>query len=48
MLALFCFVRSLKLLLLVRGFAKSKCLSLTVLDIHLLSFFFLSTYALKM
>lgn len=39
MLALFCFVRSLKLLLLVIEFAKSKYLSLTVLDIHLLSFF---------
>lgn len=46
MLALFCFVRSLKLLLLVIEFAKSKSLSLTVLDIHLLSFFL--TYALKM
>lgn len=40
MLALFCFVRSLKLLLLVIEFAKSKYLSLTVLGIHLLSFFF--------
>ena len=46
MLALFCFVHSLKLLLLVIEFAKSKYLSLTVLDIHLLSFFL--TYALKM
>lgn len=40
MLALFCFVRSLKLLLLVIEFAKSKYLSLTVLGIHLLSFCF--------
>lgn len=39
MLALFCFVCSLKLLLLVIEFGKSKDLSLTVLDIHLLSFF---------
>lgn len=46
MLALFCFVRSLKLMLLVIEFAESNNLSLTVLGIHLLSFFL--TYALKM
>lgn len=39
MLTLFCFVHGLKLLLLVIEFAKSKYLSLIVLDIHLLSFF---------